>query len=335
MEYTFLSFFLSTIITIFIYCFIPALVAWRLRNLKLWIIRTISIANYILGVAFFYCINDGSYATGAAFIWSYVGYRLMKRYSLLPSNPPIVIDTPSKTEHISPIPYSSDTKVCLNIDKEIEKGINRDGFISEPHNFTDCYNLICNAMEANPDELSPIQELTLVTFISVFQYRYEENLHSNGNYICETRMQFIDSIIFTMFTLRALCIISSSRNHRQFSFSKLYIALVKQCLCSYGVLGLPEETIDKIFNERTDHYDRSFINSQDGFFSIFKTYCNILTHDTTVEGYEPYNPNIEYISNIFETNQLVTQARSHFDTLPDIGERALNRIIEEYINCEE
>ena len=87
MYYSISDYIFSLFITSAVYCLIPIIIAWKFRNLKLWIIRTISIVNYIIGVAFFYYINGDSSA-GAAFLWSCVGYHLMKHYSLKNSATP-------------------------------------------------------------------------------------------------------------------------------------------------------------------------------------------------------------------------------------------------------
>lgn len=85
MEYKFVDYLFGIIITIIVYDLIPIIVALKFRNLKLWVIRTISIVNYILGYGFFYTIHyliGGTNSTGGALLWSFIGYTLMKKYSL-------------------------------------------------------------------------------------------------------------------------------------------------------------------------------------------------------------------------------------------------------------
>lgn len=76
-----IQFIFNLISTISIYCFIPALIAWRLRNLNPWVIRIIAIVNYIFAYGTMYLLT-GDPSDGAAFLWSYAGYSLMKHYSL-------------------------------------------------------------------------------------------------------------------------------------------------------------------------------------------------------------------------------------------------------------
>lgn len=94
MKYSITDYIASIFITILVYDTIPILLVIFKAKLRTWLIRTISILNYIVGVSLFsyynyLLIGSFKYSTGAAFIWTLIGYWLMCKYCKFESKAPI------------------------------------------------------------------------------------------------------------------------------------------------------------------------------------------------------------------------------------------------------
>lgn len=117
--YTLSDYLFSFIFTIFIFDFIPIIISIIGKKHKLGTIRTISIVNYLLGYSFFYFLTS-SYgdkpSAGAAFLWSWIGYWLMK-YRCLKSTPDDTHVNTSPSDNIVSFPGQTHDDTCPPIHK--------------------------------------------------------------------------------------------------------------------------------------------------------------------------------------------------------------------------
>lgn len=113
MKYSITDYIVSIFITILVYDTVPLILILLGVKLKIWMIRVISIVNYLIGILIFSYYNflaTGSirYSTGAAFIWTIVGYWLMCKYCKTNST-----DKFSDTNRINNIKDTSEVTVPL------------------------------------------------------------------------------------------------------------------------------------------------------------------------------------------------------------------------------
>lgn len=356
MEYTITDYLFSILLTLIVYDLLPVILSLTKKNLSLLTIRIISVFNYLFGYAFFYYLQSAQGATpnaGAALLWSVIGYALMKKRCFHPSEEQkqksrenksvrcendkhlsqssLSDNVPSDSVETSPLKVSSspNEEMHVELDSYSDECVDSIGFSFVPHGFSDCYNMLVEILGTNHDNPSPIDELTIVTYISVYQFIYDKEICNDKNYISGTRMLFIDSILMTMFIFRAMCITLSRPTLAAHIFDSYYTSKVKKCLCLFS--GESDEMINKIFNERVPLYDRVFMNEND-FPAVMELYRNILIQDLAVKGYKPFDLSSEYVIDAFDKTKLYTQASAYFVSLPRLSEKTVNRVVNNFIN---
>lgn len=195
----------------------------------------------------------------------------------------------SKVENTCEITeYADDNiKVCLDVDSLELEQINNFKPLYIPHNYDECYDLFSSIICVNSAMPTAVERLSILTFMEVYTPYYKNNLYTTFNCICSTRLETIDTIIFTTFILDSYYSLYSK--HTSSCFHDKYLKTVKECISDFLLLNLSQSNTEIIFNERFSLYSELFIENHD-YSKIFGLYLALICEDNMVQGYKPFNP---------------------------------------------
>lgn len=97
--------------------------------------------------------------------------------------------------------------------------------------------------------------LATLTINAIDRFDQEES----SVYLCYSNATKTDTILFSCFVLRAICIMSTENQKSAMTFSREYVSDIRDALSKKNVLN---PSFDKIFNERTKFYDKIFMSKQ-------------------------------------------------------------------------
>ena len=257
-------------------------------------------------------------------------YKLGK-YLTCKYAPSIEQSEPSSSNLPNSNTISSDIKVCLDIDSLEKENINVFTPIYIPKDFDDCYYFMSDIVCGNNQNPNPIEALALFTLISVYSFQYETVANAETNYISGSRMQTVDSIIYTSFILRAICINNSKKTLGQHIFSDKYINIIKKSLHSNMLTDLSSDLVDEIFNERARLYDTCFTESQD-LDATLDLYISIIQQDIILNGYKPFIGKLEKGLDESILKDLISHLFAYYHTLSITGQRSIFDVINNFIN---
>ena len=181
--------------------------------------------------------------------------------------------------------------MCIDTDSAELEHINDFQFTFIPYNYEECNDTLSDIICVNPNEPTSIELLALFTISEVYHYHYRTDLYSWHNYICGSRLEAIDSIVFTTFLLYSYCLDYSNNNAHQTFFYEKYISLIKKCLTNNLLLNLCENNAEKIFDERFHLYEVSYSSSKN-YNTVLSLFISLICQDNLTQGYESYNPDL-------------------------------------------
>ena len=85
------------------------------------------------------------------------------------------------------------------------------------------------------------------------------DLEESSIYLCFSNATKTDTILFSCFVLRALCIMATENQKSAAEFSREYVSDIHEALSEMNPLLV---SFEKMLNERTDFYDRVFMSKQ-------------------------------------------------------------------------
>lgn len=181
--------------------------------------------------------------------------------------------------------------MCIDSDLAELEHINDFHFTFIPCNYEECSDTLSDIIYINPKHPTSIELLAVFTINEVYHYHYRTDLYSCHNYICGSRLEAIDSIVFTTFLLYSYCLDYSNNSARQTFFCEKYISLIKKCLTNDLLLNLCENNAEKIFDERFHLYEASYSNSKN-YNTVLNLFIFLICQDNLTQGYESYNPDL-------------------------------------------
>lgn len=122
--------------------------------------------------------------------------------------------------------------------------------------------------------------------VSAVQHFDEEE---SSVYLCYSNATQTDTILFSCFVLRALCIMSTENRQSSMAFSKEYVSDIREALSKKNLLNA---SFEKIFNDRTDFYDRIFMSKRgfdDKLSAISEEFEYIIMADILNNGLSPFS----------------------------------------------
>lgn len=184
-------------------------------------------------------------------------------------------------------PANNYVTVCIDVDASELEHINDFKPLYIPQNYDECYDLFSSIICENSAMPTIIEQLSILTYMEVYSPYYKKDLYTTHNYICGSRMETIDTIIFTAFVLDSYY--SLYRKHVSSCFHDEYLKSVKECISNFLLLNLSQSNTEIIFNERFSLYSELFIENHD-YSKIFGLYLALICEDNMTQGYEPFNP---------------------------------------------
>lgn len=168
--------------------------------------------------------------------------------------------------------------------------------------------------------------LATVTVEAVRNYK---NI-SSSSHLYQTVATETDTILFSCFTLRALCIMSTQNRTAAVEFSRKYVSLIKGALSRMNPLY---QSFDQFFDERTAFYDRVFAKKhglQERLAAITEEFEYIIQTDILDNGLAPFSETSPLpLVGIFDATQLRSEINSYIEFLMDYAEVSLQQAIEE------
>lgn len=110
-------------------------------------------------------------------------------------------------------------------------------------------------------------------------------------YLCYSNATKTDTIIFSCFVLRAVCFMSTENQKSAMAFSREYVSDIREALSKKNLLNA---SFEKIFNDRTELYDRIFMSKQEidkKLSAISEEFEYVITNDILKDGIAPFYEN--------------------------------------------
>lgn len=137
-----------------------------------------------------------------------------------------------------------------------------------------------------------------------------------AKYLFCTDVACADSVFFSCFVLRALCIMSTKNRTAAEQFSDTYISCIVKMT---GNEFLQEETAQKMFDNRTEFYDRIIIDKgglTDGLPALLQEFELIIQTDMIEKKYVPFSSSSPLpLIGIFDAMQCHAEVNSFFQIL--------------------
>lgn len=152
---------------------------------------------------------------------------------------------------------------------------------------------------------------------------------SSSVHLCKTVATETDTILFSCFALRALCIMSTKNRAAAAEFSRKYISLIKGVLSRMNPLF---QSFEQFFDERTAFYDRVFAKKQglqERLSAITEVFEYIIQTDILDNGLSPFSETSPLpLLGIFDATQLRFEINSYIEFLLDYTEVSLQLAIQ-------
>ena len=110
-------------------------------------------------------------------------------------------------------------------------------------------------------------------------------------YLCHSNATKTDTILFSCFLLRSMCIMSTENHQFAAVFSREYVSDIREALSKKNLLNA---SFEKIFNDRTELYDRIFMSKQEidkKLSAISEEFEYVITNDILKDGLAPFYEN--------------------------------------------
>lgn len=149
------------------------------------------------------------------------------------------------------------------------------------------------------------------------------------NYLFKYKETCLDTVIFSCFLIRALCIMSSHNHSLAYDFSKEYIDSV---ISLAKIEFHTDEDFEKIFNDRADFYDRVFVKKtgiHNKIPAIIEEFEYIIKSDIIENGFALFSENSPLpILGIFEDMQCRNEVSAYFQFLLAHVDHMLKNVME-------
>lgn len=177
----------------------------------------------------------------------------------------------------------------------------------------------------NLNNHTPVEALAFQTVAAML-------LNPNKDYLNKNNLTIYDTIIFTLFMIRMLCISKIENRAKAEEFSDDYIAKVFQYFPQHKQIS--KEYDSEFFEERVKYYDYIFMNETSSFDEriemIIKAFGAIITYDYNEE-YVRFNKHTPLmITDVFEQIQILMSVKAFYKTFPDFFGKILPDIYKFY-----
>lgn len=169
-------------------------------------------------------------------------------------------------------------------------------------------------MGCDINQLSVIDNLAISTIIAIDTIKRQDK----DSILCHSPLACCDTILFSSFLLRIMCMCHAKNKDRFITYSNNYLNSIK---IATGKIYMPlSNKYNMMFNNRMTHYDHVFMsknNSDDGIAAIFEEFETILIMDKINNTYEPIFENTPIpIIGILDKVKYHIDIKCYFEELP-------------------
>lgn len=202
----------------------------------------------------------------------------------------------------------------------------------EFNNYDHLYYTTISVIYENQYDLNLADDLVLYIFIIVLGFPFMKRHSDKHNYVCETLIDTIDSIIFLYCILILACITNtpfSRYSECKKNFIKNLSNKLRYVINTGYLLKCEKDFFNTIFNERANLYISLFYEYDSDYSVVFETYTRVIYQNNTLHKYKPFDFSNCSSVDIELNNTIYDQLNYFFDTISSTSDTVIVDIIEQ------